>query len=137
MFFAKVTRRLAAFGAAVMLALPVMAQQYPSKPIKIVLGFGPGGTTDSIARLYGQKMSEMLKTPVIVDNKPGGNQIAAIRSLQTSAPDGYTLYAATGSALVQNPALRKDLRNNMIGIFFQDNYKVKSNLTVTAGLRWR
>jgi tripartite-type tricarboxylate transporter receptor subunit TctC len=110
MHFAKVTRRAAIIGVAAMTALPaIAADTWPSKPIKIILGFGPGGTTDSIARLYGQKMSELLKTPVIVDNKPGGNQMNAINSVRMAPPDGYTLYAATGSALVQNPAVRKDL----------------------------
>ena len=54
-------------------------------------------------------MSQLLQTPVIVDNKPGANQIIAIRTLLASPPDGYTLYAATGSSLIQNPALRPGL----------------------------
>ena len=107
--FAMFNRRVAVASMAALLALPAMAQPYPSKPIRIVLGFGPGGTTDSVARLYGQKMSELLNTPVIIDNKPGGNQITAIKAMQMAPPDGYTLYAATGSALIQNPAIRKDL----------------------------
>jgi tripartite-type tricarboxylate transporter receptor subunit TctC len=110
MIFARIRRRLAAIlGITAMLVLPAVAQQFPAKPIKIFVAFGPGGTTDSVARLYGQKMSELLHTPVIVENRPGGNQLNAIRALQSSSPDGYTLYAATGSSLVQNPALRKDL----------------------------
>jgi tripartite-type tricarboxylate transporter receptor subunit TctC len=75
----------------------------------VIVAFGPGGTADSIARVYGQKMSELLNTPVIIDNKPGANQITAIRALTASPADGYTLYAATGSSLVQNPALRAGL----------------------------
>lgn len=103
------TRRAALLGAAALLSLPVSAQNFPSKPIKIIVAFGPGGSADTIARLYGQKIGEMLGTPVIVDNKPGANQITAIRALMSSPPDGYTLYAATGSSLVQNPALRPGL----------------------------
>jgi tripartite-type tricarboxylate transporter receptor subunit TctC len=79
------------------------AQDYPSRPIRILLGFGPGGIGDLVARLYAQKMSELLKSPVIVDNKPGAAQMVAIRALQNSPPDGYTLYLATGSSLVHNP----------------------------------
>jgi tripartite-type tricarboxylate transporter receptor subunit TctC len=105
----RLIRRLALLGAAALLALPALAQQYPSRPIKIIVAFGAGGTADSIAPLYGQKMSEVLNTPVIIDNKPGANQITAIRALMISPPDGYTLYAATGSSLVQNPALRPGL----------------------------
>jgi tripartite-type tricarboxylate transporter receptor subunit TctC len=82
---------------------------YPSRPIRVLVGFGPGGASDTIVRLYGEKMSTLLKTPVVVDNKPGANQMVAIRLLLQSPPDGYTLYAASKSSLVQNPALRKEV----------------------------
>src|ERR1700752_4997373 len=77
--------------------LGAFAQGYPSRPIKVILGFSPGGVGDIIARLYAQKMFELLKTPVIVDNKPGANQLTAIQAVRNSHPDGYTLYLATGS----------------------------------------
>jgi tripartite-type tricarboxylate transporter receptor subunit TctC len=109
MNFRPFTRRAALAGAAVLLALPALAQNFPSRPIKIIVAFAPGGSADTIARLYGQKMSDLLNTPVIIDNKPGANQINAIRALMASPADGYTLYAATGSSLVQNPALRHGL----------------------------
>ena len=109
MLFARVTRRVAVLALGAILALPAFAQQFPSKPIRIILAFAPGGTTDTVARLYGQKMSELLGTPIIIDNKPGGQQLVAIRALMQAPPDGYTLFAATGSALAQNPPLRKDL----------------------------
>lgn len=99
----------AVLSTMAVLAHPAAAQQFPSKPIKIIVAFGPGGSTDTAARLYGQKMSELLNTPVIVENKPGGNQLLAVRSLISSRPDGYTLMLGTGSALVQNPAMRRDL----------------------------
>lgn len=103
------TRRAAMLGAAALLALPAFGQNFPSRPIKIIVAFGAGGTADTISRLYGQKMSELLNTPVIIENKPGANQITAIRALMASPPDGYTLYAATASSLIQNPALRQGL----------------------------
>jgi tripartite-type tricarboxylate transporter receptor subunit TctC len=103
------TRRAALLGAAALLALPALAQDFPSRPIKIIVAFGPGGTADTISRLYGQKMSDLLGTPVVIENKPGANQITAIRALMAAPPDGYTLYAATGSSLIQNPALRTGL----------------------------
>jgi tripartite-type tricarboxylate transporter receptor subunit TctC len=109
MFIARLTRRAAILGAATLLALPALADQFPSRPIRIFVAFGAGGTADSITRLYAQKMSEILNTPLIIENKPGANQITAIRALMGSPPDGYTLYAATGSSLVQNPALRPGL----------------------------
>ena len=103
------SRRAVLLGTATLLALPAMAQDFPSRPIRIIVAFAAGGSADSIARLYGHRMSQLLQTPVIVDNKPGANQIIAIRTLLASPPDGYTLYAATGSSLVQNPALRPGL----------------------------
>ncbi|HSV83068.1 MAG TPA: tripartite tricarboxylate transporter substrate binding protein [Ramlibacter sp.] len=102
------TRRAAALAAAVLLALPAFAQDFPSRPIKIIVAFGAGGTSDTISRLYAQKMSELLNTPVVIENKPGANQMLAIRTLTAAPPDGYTLYAAVGSTL-QNPALRHNL----------------------------
>lgn len=108
MNFRSLGRRAAIIVAAGLLALPALAQNFPSRPIKIIVAFGAGGTADTIARLYGQKMSELLNTPVVIENKPGANQMLAIRTLTGSAPDGYTLYAAVGSTL-QNAALRPNL----------------------------
>jgi tripartite-type tricarboxylate transporter receptor subunit TctC len=110
--FDSVKRGTLILALTTMLALPAVpsvAQELPPKLIKIIVAFGPGGTSDSVARLYGQKMAELLNTAVIVENKPGGNQLLAIRALRTSPPDGSTLHAAVGSELVQNPALRKRL----------------------------
>lgn len=106
------TRRavmVVAAGAAGVVALPALAEDFPSRPIKIIVAFAPGGSSDTLSRLYGQKMSEILKTPVIIENRPGANQVTAIRAVMAAPPDGYTLYAATGSALTQNPALRPGL----------------------------
>jgi tripartite-type tricarboxylate transporter receptor subunit TctC len=121
----QVVRRVALVAFAAILAHSAIAQTqpYPSRPIKILVGFGPGGTTDTVARLYGQKLSELLNTPVVIDNKPGANQITAIRALQAAPADGYTLYAGSGSSLVQNPALRSGLGYDplkdfaLIGVF--------------------
>lgn len=89
--------------------LPVVADSYPSRPIKILVGFGPGGSTDAVARYYAQKLTEVLKVSVIVDNKPGAGQMVAIRSVLAAPPDGYTIYLGTASALSQLPGVRKDL----------------------------
>jgi len=99
-------------GIAIYLMVGVpaaIAQDYPSKPISVLLGFGAGGSTDTLARLLGQQLSERFNTPVIVENKPGGNQTIAIQTLLSRPADGYTLYVGSGSSLVQYPALRKDL----------------------------
>lgn len=73
------------------------------------MAFGPGGVTDTLTRAIAKHLSERLKVPVIVENKPGANQINGIQYLKTKPVDGYTLLMGTGSALVQNPGVRKDL----------------------------
>jgi tripartite-type tricarboxylate transporter receptor subunit TctC len=102
-------RSAASLIAGLALAAAVQAQPYPSHPIKIIVGFAPGSGADTLGRVFGQKLSELLNTPVIIENKAGGGQILAIRTLMSAAPDGYTLYLATGSSLGQGPGLRKDL----------------------------
>ena len=87
----------------------VIAQDYPSKPISILVGFGAGGSTDTLTRLLAQQLGERFNMPVVVENKPGGNQTIAIQTLLSRPADGYTLYVGSGSSLVQYPALRKDL----------------------------
>ena len=85
MSFTRLVRALSVFGIAAALAVSSHAEQFPSRPIKILVGFGAAGSTDAIARLYGQKMSGVLGTPVIVENKPGALQAIAIRALQFRA----------------------------------------------------
>ncbi len=105
----KISRALCAAAISIVVSTGAPAQDFPVRPIKLIVGFTAGGATDAIARLYGQKMSESLKQPIVVDNRPGAGQIAAIRALQAAQPDGYTLYLGTGSSLAQGPGLRKDL----------------------------
>src|SRR3954469_8511659 len=74
--------------------------RYPTKPIHIIVGFTAGGGNDIIARVYGQKLSESLGQPVVVENKPGGGAIVATEYVAKSAPDGYTLLVgASGMAI--------------------------------------
>lgn len=78
--------------------------RYPTRPIHIVVGFAAGGGNDIIARIFGQKLSESLGQPVIIDNKPGGGAIVATEYVAKSPPDGYTLLVgASGMAI--NPAV--------------------------------
>lgn len=106
----KISRRSLIAGAGIILAPNVFAQQaYPSKPIKIVVGFPPGGIPDTLARMYGQHLSTALGVPVVVDNKPGGLQMNAVRAVTGSPADGHTLWLTGGAALALAPAFEKEL----------------------------
>src|SRR5262249_45611210 len=76
------------------------AQDFPSKPIRMVIGLSAGGGTDVTGRLIAQKMSESMKTSVVVENKPGGNFILAAKEVLASPADGYTLYFISSSSLI-------------------------------------
>lgn len=90
------------FGAAC-----VQAQEaYPNRPIKIVVGFPPGGSSDATARLLATSLSEKLGQPVIVENKAGANTIIATQYVRNQPADGYTLFSVSSSFAI-NPALQK------------------------------
>ena len=81
------------------------AQGYPSKPIRIVVGFPPGGGNDIIARLVGAKMQGAWGQPVVIDNRPGANSIIAAEFVAKSSPDGYTLLVNATGGMSVNPVL--------------------------------
>jgi len=95
---------LLATTLAIGTASTAMAQAFPSKPIRILVGFAPGGAMDIVARTIGQKVSASVGQPVIVDNKPGAGSNIAIRALIESPPDGYTVMLVA-NGLAANPAL--------------------------------
>jgi len=87
---------------------PLAAQaQYPSKPVRIVLQFPAGGLADTVIRVLANPLSQSLGQPVVVDNKPGADGGIAGETVKNAAPDGYTLFFATNSALSATPVLRK------------------------------
>ena len=90
-------KMLARVLAAVLLiaSAPVLGQAYPNKPIRIVVPYPAGGGTDIAARWIGQKLSEQLKQPVIIDNRPGANGNIGTDAIAKAAPDGYTIGMAT------------------------------------------
>lgn len=83
--------------------------KYPTRPIRIVVGFTAGGGNDIIARVVGQKLSEGLGQPVIIENKPGAGAILATEFVARSAPDGYTLLVGASGAMTINPAVHEKL----------------------------
>jgi tripartite-type tricarboxylate transporter receptor subunit TctC len=103
-------RMAALFASAIALAAAsttsVLAQTYPTHPIKIVIGFGPGSAADILARLVGKRMEVSLGQPFIVENRPGNSSMIAADSVARSAADGYTLFMAT-IANTLNPAETK------------------------------
>ncbi len=100
---------MSGIAAAIAPLAHAQTPSFPQRPIKILVGFGAGGGTDTVARVYAQKMSELLKSPVIVENKPGASQLLAIRTMLASPADGYTLFLGVGSSLASGPGVRKDL----------------------------
>jgi tripartite-type tricarboxylate transporter receptor subunit TctC len=91
--------------------------KYPTRPIHIIVGFTPGGGNDIIARVVGQKLSEGLGQPVIIENKPGGGAIVATEYVAKSAPDGYTLLVGASGAMAINPAVYAKLPYDSIRDF--------------------
>lgn len=105
-----------ALFAALALALPAaaMAQDFSSKPIHLVVGFPPGGSLDLTARIIAQPLSEILKTPVVVDNRPGANGIIGFDFVTRAAPDGRTLLVGSISPMVLAPQATPDSRFNTL-----------------------
>ena len=91
--------------------------KYPTRPIHIIVGFTAGGGNDIIARIFGQKLSESLGQPVIIDNKPGGGAIVATEYVAKSEPDGYTLLVGASGAMAINPAVYAKLPYDSIRDF--------------------
>jgi tripartite-type tricarboxylate transporter receptor subunit TctC len=79
------------------------AQDYPSKPIRLIIGFPPGGSNDIVARQLAPRLSDALATQVVVENRPGANATIATELVARSAPDGYTLTLASASPLAISP----------------------------------
>jgi tripartite-type tricarboxylate transporter receptor subunit TctC len=91
---------------SVIFAANVMAQDYPNKPIKVLVGYAPGGAVDLVARTLGLSLSASLGQTVVVENKPGAGTNIAVKQLIDSPPDGYTLMVAA-NALAANMSLYK------------------------------
>lgn len=99
----------AGFSFALATANAVQAAEYPTKPVKVMVGYAPGGPTDVLMRAIGAQLQTMWGQSVIVENKPGANEIIAAQAASRAAADGYTLFFSTEAPLTQNQFLYKSL----------------------------
>jgi tripartite-type tricarboxylate transporter receptor subunit TctC len=95
--------------AALLLVLPcfAMAGDFPAKPIRLIVPFPPGGPNDIIARVVGQRMSELTKQPIVIDNRGGQAGVLGTDAVAKATPDGYTIGIVSASALVISPTMDK------------------------------
>ena len=97
--------------SAALVCSPVLARaaEYPTKPITLMIGFAPGGPSDVMARIITKKMEQILKQPLVIENRAGAGGSIAGTAVARAAPDGYTVLLATGSLLAINVSLYKNL----------------------------
>lgn len=85
------------------------AQAYPSRPVKLIVPFPPGGSTDVIARMMAQRLGDALKSPVVVENKPGVGSVLGTDAVAKAAADGYTLVVSANPAIAPGPLMRTSM----------------------------
>src|SRR6266446_8758101 len=101
----RVQRKIFALAVIAALALPAQAQEWPKhRPVQFIVAFGPGSTTDIVARLVAQKLGESLGQSVVVENKPGAGGNIGAQFVKRAAPDGYTVLVISVAYAV-NPSL--------------------------------
>ena len=105
-------RLLPALAACLLLVPPASAQEWPSRPVRLVVPSSPGGGTDTYARLLAQGLGHALKQQFVVDNRPGGGGNIGAEFAARAAPDGYTFFVSSSPALVANPFLYRNLPYN-------------------------
>lgn len=112
--------RLKLFGALALVFAsiqPAAAQVFPSKPVRMVVGFAAGGSTDKLARVLAQAMTETLGQPVVVDNRPGAAGNLAAELVASASPDGYVIFMGTVSSQAINPHLYANLKFDPVKSF--------------------
>src|SRR6266508_2524460 len=92
--------------AVMIAATPAAAQEWPTKPVRIIIPYPPGGSTDIIARPYAEALSQTFGQRFIVENKPGATGAIGMEATARSAPDGYTLTIAAAASVVAMPTIR-------------------------------
>ena len=116
------------------LASPAVAfaQTYPAKPIRLIVPFPPGGGVDFMGRVVGQELGKRLGQQVAIDNRAGANGIVGLEALKTSAPDGYTIAAASAGPLAVNPFIYAKLPHDVLRDFTHISMMVNFPLLLVA-----
>lgn len=99
--------RLVMLGSLLSMCTPAIAQDFPARPLRIILGFAPGGSTDLVARVLAQKMAATWNQQVVVDNRPGANGMIGADLVAKATPDGYTLLLSSIGPMAINASLYK------------------------------
>src|SRR3954451_23566460 len=98
---------LASLFSLLLLPASLAAQDFPAKPIKLIVPFPPGGPNDIVARVVGQRMSELVRQPIVIENRSGQAGVLGTDATAKALPDGYTIGIVSASALVINPSMEK------------------------------
>src|SRR5262245_46631055 len=103
--------------AASLICPPAQADEYPSRPIRLIVPYAPGGGADSVARIVAKRVGETIGQPIVIENRGGAGSILGTEMVQKAAPDGYTLLLGQSGPISINPAVYKDLRYDPIKDF--------------------
>ena len=130
----KSTMRMMLATAAIALGGTVGAQNFPSHPVTLTVGFAPGGGTDTAARIIAQKLGENIGQPVIVENKPGAGGNIAAQHIAAAAPDGYTIHLTSVGPMAVAPHIfaklpydpKRDIAPITMGVVFPNVLVVPS-----------
>ena len=105
----KILRTLLGACLGIALALPALAQSYPSRPVRVIVPFPPGNAADLTARVLAEEAQRRLNVPLVVENRAGGSGTVGVQAVTGARPDGYTLLVTSLSPIVVNPALIRNL----------------------------
>ena len=118
-------------ASATLFAMAANAQNYPTRPIRVVVPYTPGGITDVVTRIVAQELSKIVNQNVLVDNRPGANSILGVEIVSKATPDGYTL-ASVIAAHAANQTLYPKLPYDSVKSFAPVSLLVTAPLIVTA-----
>lgn len=116
-----------AFAMLAMVAVPGSAQDYPTQPITVIVGFGPGGATDTLARIVAKYSDKYLGQPMVINNMPGANTEISLVALKKAAPDGYTLGTINIPHSVSNILMRQTQ-------YTMEDFRYLANFVIDPGL---